>query len=153
MIKKLKQKSPQTKKPRKVKPSYDNITFDSKLEVYCYKKLIEASIKFEYTSTTFILQHPFTYDKIVMEPDKKRGPLLSTRSSKYQSIKYTPDFIGDGWIIETKGVASDSFKLRWKMFKRCLVDKGIRFNLYLPKNQKQVDQCIELILNKNAINK
>ena len=149
MIKKLKQTKQQVKKPRKAKPSYDNTEFDSKLEVYCYKKLTEANIKFEYTSTTFILQHPFTYIKNVMEPDKKRVPLLSNRSSKYQSIKYTPDFVGDGWIIETKGVASDSFKLRWKMFKKCLIDKGINFNLYLPKNQKQVDQCIELILQKN----
>lgn len=127
---------------------YDGKAFDSKLEVYCYKKLMEANITFEYTNTVFMLQHAFIYDRDVYEPDKKRGDLLSKRTSKYQSIKYTPDFMGDGWIIETKGLMSESFKLRWKMFKKCLIDKNIKFDLYLPKNQKQVDQCIELIQSK-----
>jgi len=139
------------KRTSKCKILYDNKEFDSKLEVYCYKKLTEANVKFEYTSTTFILQHPYSYEKEVWEPDKKRGELLSLRSPKYQSIKYTPDFMGDGWIIETKGVQNDRFKIVWKMFKKCLVDKDIKFNLYLPKNQKQVDQCVELILNNNGL--
>ena len=33
-------------------------------------------------------------------------------------IKYTPDFIGKGFIIETKGRANESFPMRWKMFKK-----------------------------------
>ena len=37
---------------------------------------------------------------------------------KYLTIKYTPDFIGKDFIIETKGRANESFPLRWKLFKR-----------------------------------
>jgi hypothetical protein len=36
---------------------------------------------------------------------------------KVLNIKYTPDFIGEDFIIETKGRANESFPLRWKMFK------------------------------------
>jgi hypothetical protein len=39
-------------------------------------------------------------------------------NKKILNIKYTPDFIGKGFIIETKGRANESFPLRWKMFKR-----------------------------------
>ena len=37
---------------------------------------------------------------------------------KYLPIKYTPDFIGDNFIIETKGRANESFPMRWKLFKK-----------------------------------
>jgi len=130
---------------RKDKPIYNGITFDSSLEVYCYKQLEKTIIPFAYEPTSYILQIPFVYPHNVYESDMKRGKLLSKRTPKYQSISYTPDFIGDGWIIETKGLATERFKLIWKIFKKYLTDKNIKFDLYLPKNQKQVDQCIELI--------
>jgi len=131
---------------------YEGILFDSKLEVYCYKKLIEANIQFKYTPTTFVIVDAFTYNGDSLEPDKKRGLLLSKRSNKLQSIKYTPDFVGEGWIIETKGRMNESFPLRWKLFKKYLTCNNIKFDLYLPKNQKQVDQCIELIQSNNGNN-
>ena len=34
---------------------------------------------------------------------------------KILNIKYTPDFIGKDFIIETKGRANESFPLRWKL--------------------------------------
>jgi hypothetical protein len=144
-MKKLGKKRINSPSKRKDKPVYDGITFDSNLEVYCYKALKKAELVFEYTPTSFVLQLPFTYQYLVYESDKKRGALLSKRTPKYQSMKYTPDFVGNGWLIETKGVATDSFLLRWKIFKKYLTDNNIKFDLYLPKNQKQVDQCIELI--------
>lgn len=137
------------KGPREPKPVYDNITFDSKLEVYCYKQLKSKGIKFEYTPHTFVLNYPFTYIQgDIYEPDLKRGNLLSKRTAKYQAIRYTPDFVGDGWIIETKGKMNERFEVVWKLFKHYLTDNNIKFDLYLPKNQKQVDQCIELIQSK-----
>jgi hypothetical protein len=144
-MRKLGKKHINSPSKRKDKPIYNGITFDSSLEVYCYKALKKAGLIFEYEPTSFVLQIPFTYQCLVYESDKKRGALLSKRTPKYQSLKYTPDFIGTGWLIETKGVSTDSFKLRWKIFKKYLTDNNIKFDLYLPKNQKQVDQCIELI--------
>lgn len=144
-MKKIRRKRVNSPSKKKDKPVYNNITFDSNLEVYCYKALEKAKIIFEYEPTSFVLQVPFTYYHLVYESDKKRGSLLSKRTSKYQSISYTPDFVGNEWIIETKGVQSDRFKIVWKLFKKYLTDNNLKFDLYLPKNQKQVDQCIELI--------
>lgn len=144
-MKKLGKKRINSPSKKKDKPTYNGITFDSGLEVYCYKALEKAGLEFKYTQQTFILVCPVLFKGLSYEPDKKRGTLLSKRSPNLQSIKYTPDFVGDGWIIETKGRQNESFPLRWKLFKKYLTDNNIKFDLYLPKNQKQVDQCIELI--------
>jgi hypothetical protein len=66
------------------------------------------------------------------------------------SIKYTPDFIGQGFIIETKGRANESFPLRWKMFKRYVVDHLPGVVLYKPQNQRECDETIRLILNSRS---
>lgn len=148
-MKKIKRK-PKTKGIKKVnsaKVEYNGILFDSKLEIYCYKKLIEAGLQFEYTNRKYIIVSPFTFDNLSYEPNKRKGDLLSKRTNKIKYISYTPDFVGKGWIIETKGRPNDQFPLRWKLFKKYLTDNNIKFNLYLPKNQKQIDQCIELIKN------
>jgi hypothetical protein len=92
---------------RKDKPTYNGIKFDSGLEVYCYKQLVDNKIQFEYTPLTFVLDYPFTFNGDVYEPDLKRGLLLAKRTNKYQSIKYTPDFVGKDWIIETKGMQNE----------------------------------------------
>lgn len=136
----------------KSKPVYNGITFDSSLEVYCYKQLQANNLSFKYTEVTYVLINPFTFNGLSYEPDKKRGLLLSKKSPKLQSIKYTPDFIGSNWIIETKGFANANFPMRYKLFKKYLTDSDIKFDLYLPKNQRQVDQCIELIKMYNENN-
>lgn len=92
----------------KSKPTYDGIIFDSGLELYCYRSLQEAKLQFEYTPTTFVLINAFKALCESWEPDKKRGLLLSKKSDNLQSIKYTPDFVGINWIIETKGRQNES---------------------------------------------
>ena len=62
-------------------------------------------------------------------------------------IKYTPDFIGDDFIIETKGRANDSFPMRWKLFKRLVMTQFPNVTLYKPQNQKECDETIRLILD------
>jgi hypothetical protein len=136
------------KKVNSAKVEYNGILFDSKLEIYCYKKLIESRLQFEYTKYKYVIVNPFTFDNLSYEPNKRSGDLLSKRTNKIKYISYTPDFVGKGWIIETKGRPNDQFPLRWKLFKKYLTDNNIKFDLYLPKNQKQVDQCIELISQK-----
>lgn len=39
--------------------------------------------------------------------------------------------------------------LKWKLFKRYLVEKDIKVVLYVPRNQKHIDQVIELIKKNN----
>lgn len=64
-------------------------------------------------------------------------------------MTYLPDFVGKDFIIECKGLIGDSFPLRWKIFKYILMQKGLKYKLYLVRNQKEVDAMIdELKTNK-----
>lgn len=64
-------------------------------------------------------------------------------------MTYLPDFVGKDFIIECKGLIGDSFPLRWKIFKYMLMQKGLKYKLYLVRNQKEVDAMIdELKTNK-----
>lgn len=128
---------------------YDGIKFDSNLEIYCYKALKAADIEFEYVPTTYVLVPGFTFLGTSYESDKRVGKLLSPKSSKMQSIKYTPDFVGKDWIIETKGAQTDVFNMRFKLFKKYLTENNLEYDLYMPKNHSQVDQAINLILDKS----
>ena len=62
-------------------------------------------------------------------------------------MKYTPDFIGNNFIIETKGRANESFPIRWKLFKKYVTKNLPHITLYKPQNQKQCDETIRLILS------
>ena len=123
----------------------DGITFDSSLEVYCYKQLKEHRLKFEYHAKTYTIVPPFTAGHDSYEPDCRVGEDLALKSDKMQGIKYTPDFESNSWIIETKGRKNESFPMRWKLFRMYLTEQGITKTLYMPKNKKQVDQTIALI--------
>ena len=67
---------------------------------------------------------------------------------KILPITYTPDFIGEGFIIETKGYANESFPLKWKMFKRLVQDTTEGIVLYKPQNRKECDKTVELIIKQ-----
>ena len=73
---------------------------------------------------------------------RKKSPV---RSKKVLPIKYTPDFIGDSFIIECKGRANESFPIRWKMFKKYVKANLKCVTLYKPQNQKECDEVINLI--------
>ena len=68
---------------------------------------------------------------------------------KVRAITYTPDFLcpDRAWIIECKGYANDRFPLKWKMFKKLLKETNPNCKLFVPKNQKQVLETIEIIKN------
>jgi len=146
-------KVPKVKVPRKarsIKSEYDGVKFQSNLEVYCYKALQKAGIDFKYEPTTYVLIEGFKSENVSYEADKRTGSLLTPKSQKLQSIKYTPDFVGKDWIIETKGAQTDVFNMRFKLFKRYLNQNGLDYTLYMPKNHIQIEQVIKLILKQNG---
>ena len=108
----------------------DNIHFKSKLEGYCYTKLKEAHIPTEYEPTHFTLLPAFTYD-----------------GENIRKMTYKPDFVGKNFIVECKGLITDSFPLRFKLFKRYLKQHHSTNKVYLVRNQKQVDEMIQEIIN------
>jgi len=132
---------------------YDGIKFRSKLEVYCYKKLKEEGLSFKYENYTYNLIPTFKYKFKLYEPYKK-GKVWSfgEKNNIIKGLSYKPDFVNDedGWIIECKGYPNDAFPLRWKLFKYLLTQLNINYDLYLPKNQKHIDECIQLIKQNNA---
>ena len=130
---------------------YDGIQFRSKLEVYCYQKLKEADLNFEYEKEKFVLMDGFQFPNRSFELIKKKG--VKVYDDAYPLVRkmtYTPDFtnLKDNWIIECKGRPNDQFSLRWKLFKKYIVDNGLGYNLYVPRNRKQIDETIKLILCK-----
>ena len=134
---------------RSKKVTFDGITFASGLEKYMYIALQKAKIHCIYEGATFVLQEDFMFDNESYERQANgKGDMVDRGQKKIQNIKYTPDFVSDTFIIETKGRANESFPLRWKMFKKYVKASLPSVTLYKPQNQKECDKVIELIIKK-----
>ena len=156
MRKKIRKRGPVQAK----KIIYDGIKFASGLEKYMYIALKKAKIRFKYEGETFVLLNGFHFDNQVFERQaNSKGEYINRGSKKILGIeyinrgekrilpiKYTPDFIGNNFIIETKGRPNESFPIRWKLFKKLVVEQFPNYTLYKPQNQKECDKTIDLIL-------
>ena len=132
---------------------YDGIKFASGLEKYMYIALKKAKIHAVYEGTVFELQEGFMFNVDSYERQSNgKGDMVDRGQKKILNIKYTPDFVSDSFIIECKGRANESFPIRWKMFKKYVKEHLKHVTLYKPQNQKECDQVIELIINKNKSN-
>lgn len=128
---------------------YNGITFASGLEKYMYKALLDSKIDFNYEGETFELLPSFLFSNDCFERQSNgKGDFTNRGNKKVLNLKYTPDFIGDDFIIETKGRANDSFPLRWKMFKYFMILTSDKRTLYKPQCQSECDETIKLILKK-----
>ena len=128
---------------------YDGITFASGLEKYMYKALKEANIKNKYEGQTYTLVEGFQFETSSYERQSNgKGQFVDRGNKKILPIKYTPDFVGEGFIIETKGRANESFPIRWKLFKSFINRCYPHVTLYKPQNQKECDLVIQLLTNK-----
>ena len=128
---------------------YNGITFASGLEKYMYKALKDAKIDFEYEGESFELLPSFNFNNDCYERQSNgKGDFINRGNKKILNIKYTPDFIGEDFIIETKGRANESFPLRWKMFKYLMHVMNAKKTLYKPQNQAECSKVVELILHK-----
>jgi len=126
--------STSNKKVKNATPlTYDKIEFKSKLEVYCYKLFKENRIPVEYEQTKFQILDPFTYN-----------------GEKIRGMVFTPDFVGDNFVVECKGFMNDAFPLRWKMFKYYLFNNKLRYKLYLPRNKKDVELVVQEIISNHT---
>tara|TARA_Y100001973_G_scaffold26748_1_gene40333 strand:- start:173 stop:628 length:456 start_codon:yes stop_codon:yes gene_type:complete len=137
---------------RSKKVKFDGITFASGLEKYMYMALKKAKIHALYEGATFVLQEDFKFEIDSYERQANgKGEMTNRGQKKIQSIKYTPDFVSDSFIIECKGRANESFPMRWKMFKKYVNHNLKHVTLYKPQNQKECDKVVELIIKKNKI--
>jgi len=128
---------------------YDGIHFASGLEKYMYKALKVANIRTKYEGETFVLINGFHFENKVYERQANgKGEYKNRGEKRILPIKYTPDFIGEDFIIETKGRANESFPMRWKLFKRLVMNQFPNVTLYKPQNQKECEETVRLILLK-----
>jgi hypothetical protein len=134
------------------KVEYDGITFASGLEKYMYCALKKANIKAKYEGETFVLLNGFHFDNEAYERQSNSKGVFKNRGSKrVLPIKYTPDFIGKNFIIETKGRPNESFPMRWKLFKRLVTQQFPNYTLFKPQNQKECDQVIKILESQPSI--
>jgi len=129
----------------------DGIKFASGLEKYMYQALKKAGITAIYEGQTFELVESFDFPFESYERCANgKGAYKNRGNKKILNMKYTPDFVGKGFIIECKGRANESFPLRWKIFKKLMAERRIGpFTLYKPQNQKECDETVKLILQLN----
>lgn len=128
---------------------YDGITFASGLEKFMYKLLKENEIVFKYEAKTYELMPCFLFENDSYERQSNgKGDFINRGNKKVLNLKYTPDFEGEDFIIETKGRANESFPLRWKMFKLYMKQNSDNRVLYKPQTQNECQEVIELILKK-----
>ena len=131
------------------KVTYDGIKFQSNLEKHMYQRLQKARIKSEYEGATYILIEGFMFENDSYERQSNgKGDMVNRGNKKILPIKYTPDFIGEDFIIECKGRANESFPIRWKLFKNYVKEHLPHVTLYKPQKQSECEDVVQLILNK-----
>ena len=128
------------------KTTIDGIKFASGLEAYMYKALKAANIPAAYEGSTYTIFQGFNFQGACYERcGNGKGDYKNRGEKKILPIKYTPDFIGKGFIIETKGRANEAFPMRWKLFKH-YAECNLNSVLYKPQNHKECDETVKLIL-------
>ena len=133
------------------KISYDGHNFASGLEKYMYMALKKAKIKAKYEGETFVLLNGFHFENEVYERQaNSKGEFVNRGEKRILPIKYTPDFIGEDFIIETKGRPNESFPIRWKLFKKLVTEQFPSYTLFKPQNHKECDRVIEILKNKKS---
>lgn len=132
---------------------YKGINFKSGLELYMYKLLESYNIPFKYEENSYLLEDGF--DCISTCYERKKNGSFGETSNKIRKITYTPDFVANdnSFIIETKGLKTDVFTLRYKLFKKYLKTNNIKTMLFLPSNQKECQITMNIIKNKINENK
>jgi hypothetical protein len=135
------------------KKVYDGKTFQSNLEWYCYKELKNAGLKFGYESEVIELLQGFYYEGTYLKSTGTKRDLIDKTGKKELPITYKPDFVSHEheFYIETKGYvpSQHTFTVRWKLFLKWLVDNDRgHYSVFLPKNQKQIDEIIKRIKGK-----
>ena len=110
------------------KVEIDGIKFQSKFEGKAYNKLKAIGFNFKYEPESFVV-----FDKFEFQGEKVRA------------ISIKPDFVDydNKVIIEIKGWATDTFKLRWKLFKSYIKNNKPDFKIYLINKVAELDILID----------
>ena len=109
------------------KVEVEGIKFDSKLELYCYELLTESGLVFDFQKQITLIDK-FRYN----------GEAVRAVTIIVDFVVYTDDKI---IYIDTKGFATDTSKLKYKMLKHYLKDDTNTSVVWLH-NKKEVAEYI-----------
>ena len=142
------------RKIKSKKQVIDGIEFKSKLEAYMYTCLKREKIPTTYEGEVYTLMGGFYFGlKSYERQSNAKGDMVDRGNKKIRGITYKPDFVGDGYIIECKGFANESFSLRWKLFKKHLVGVGLDVLLFKPQKRTECEEVAKIIKEKLFKNK
>jgi hypothetical protein len=149
LMRKTKKKGRQITRSKKV--TVNGIQFASKLEAHMYSLLKKHKINVKYEGEKFVLIEGFRADFSSYEKTPTKKYMHDRGFKNILPITYTPDFIDahdpPRFIIECKGNPNERFPLVWKLFKRYIHMKGWKTELYMPRNQKDCEAVVKLIVN------
>lgn len=139
---------------------YNGIKFRSKLEVYCYKKLVELGVDFCYEEVKVDLISSLAFNRVrafmPVHSGKRKGEWQEF--FKINKKTYTPDFVIPNYlgyyiVIECKGMENDDWNSKRKLFLSYLEDEFDNIQIkpiYLePHSQKHINLCMEFIKELN----
>lgn len=112
------------------------------LEKFAWDTLTKEGIDFKYEPYSIELSPAFVLSAAFIEHEPKK---FRQKTNKVLSITYKPDFVGDKWLMETKGLRRPGFDVRWKLFKKYLKDNNLDWLILMPSNQEEVLTSIQLI--------
>ena len=133
--------------------SVDGIHFKSRLEAFMYGLLKENKINFSYEGESFELSPSFVFNNdYFARLSSGKGNFINRGHKKINNMSYKPDFIikKDGYyaVIETKGLPTEPFNMRMKLFKRLIEEQNIQCDVFVPQTQKECLTTLNLILEK-----
>lgn len=142
--------------------TFNGIKFKSKLEISCYKKLIEAGFNPEYEKQKFVLFNGFKlpenvayFTQLKTNNEGKIHTIFKNDTRKIRDITYLPDFYFTykeyEIYFDTKGKANDVYPLKKKLFLNMLnniaTQTGKKYLFFEPHNVKQIKESILIIQN------
>lgn len=142
--------------------TFNGINFKSKLEISCYKKLIEAGFNPEYEKQKFVLFNGFRlpenvayFTQLKTNNEGKIHTIFKNDTRKIRDITYLPDFYFTykeyEIYFDTKGKANDVYPLKKKLFLNMLnniaTKTGKKYLFFEPHNVKQIKESILIIQN------
>ncbi len=121
----------------------------SKLEQACDNLLTQADLYFEYEQHKIQLVSSFRFCSY----EAVKGEIKE--QCAVREMTYTPDFTGLelSWVIETKGMKTPDFMLKWKLFKQWLSIHSPFTLAYICHSQKDIKAAIADIKQKLSYEK
>lgn len=142
---------------------YNGIKFKSQLEIMTYRTLLEKGFTPKYEGEKYILWDGFIptvpfYTKNKFERRNHNIEVISPFTVKdkrpVQCAVYVPDFTfdykGRHIIVEAKGFSTDTFKYRFKLFRKSLEYREDKDKLEIWEifTKKQLLDCIRILKEK-----